>query len=96
MFHKKFLDYWTPEIFIHAPGNEIGLIEHFWPSTVQHERVIPSKGIEMLVSVKHEVSKSPDCEPDTTLSDFANCFRIKLGDQGKYSQYNFNYRIYSC
>jgi len=51
------MNHWTPEVFIHTPGNEIGLIEHFWPFSVQHVKVIPSKEIEFLVSVKHEVSR---------------------------------------
>ncbi len=76
------MNHWTPEVFIHTPGNEIGLIEHFWPFSVQHVKVTPSKEIELLVSVKHEISRSPDCQSDTTLNDFANCFRSKLRDQG--------------
>ena len=63
-FQKKFSNHWTPEVFIHAPGNEIGLIEHFWPSFVQHVKVIPSKEIELRLSEKHEISKSSECLPD--------------------------------
>ncbi len=69
-------------MFIHTPGNEIGIIEHFWPNSVQHVKVLPSKDIELLVSVKHEISKSPECLPDITLNDFANCFKLQLRDQG--------------
>ncbi len=81
MFYKKFSGHWTPEVFIHTPGNEIGLIEHFWAAPVQHLKMIPTKEIELLLSVKHEVSNSQSCLPDIALADFVKCFKSKLKEQ---------------
>ncbi len=91
-FQKKFGDHWTPEVFIHASGNEIGIIDHFWPSTVHHVKMNPSKEIDLLLSVKHEISRSPNCMPDSTLSQFVNCFKSKIENQGGFLQ-NFLARL---
>ena len=73
-------------MFIHTPGNEIGLILHFWPASVQHVKVIPSKEIDLLFTLKHDVSKSPECLTDSTLNDFVNCFRTKFREKETYPQ----------
>ncbi len=74
-------------MFIHEPGSEIGIIEQFWPSSVQHVKMIPSKEIDLLLSLKHEISKSPECLPETNLNDFASCFRSKFREKEINSQF---------
>ncbi len=71
-------------MFIHEPGSEIGIIEQFWPSSVHHVKMIPSKEIDLLLSLKHEISKNPECVPETNLNDFASCFRSKFREKEIY------------
>jgi hypothetical protein len=80
-FYKKFLERWTAEVFIHIPGNEIGLIGQYWPTSVHHVKMVPGKEIDLLFSVKHEISKNEYCLKDATFSNFVDCFKIGLKRQ---------------
>ena len=175
-FYKKFLERWTAEVFIHTPGNEIGLIGQYWPASgvnftnilqaafthtdpkkckkktvkscrflrfwdrcgiqavhkhvdkvtqgvnvtnilqaaflhksvlrsfsvltvcvynflalrksaqklllkltaAHHVKMVPGKETDIILSVKHEISKNENCNKDTSFSDFVNCFKTEL------------------
>ena len=77
-FLKKFAEGWTAEVYIHAAGNEIGLIGQFWPTSVHHVKLIPTKEVDLLLSVKHDISKSKNCLKDSTDFHFNKCLKSRL------------------
>ena len=79
-FRQKYLNRWTPEAYIHVPGNEIGLILQFWPTLVQHVKLVPSKEVDILLSTKHQVAQNQHCLPDASFADFTKCFKYKIKD----------------
>ena len=80
-FYKKFSERWTAEVFVHTPGNEIGLIGQYWPTSAHHVKMVPAKEIDLLLSVKHEISKNDHCRKDATFSDFVDCFKTGIRNQ---------------
>ena len=77
-FQKKFGDRWDSEVYLFTPGNEIGLASQFWPNPVHHIKLATNREIDALLSMRKDVSKRKTCLPDSTLLDFANCFKAKL------------------
>ena len=63
---------------IFTPGNEIGLISQFWPNPVHHIKLATNREIDVLLSVRQDVSKKKTCLPDSTFSNFAECFKTKM------------------
>ena len=61
-----------------TPGNEIGLISQYWPTSVDHVKTVPGKEIDLLLSVKHKISKNEHCLKDATFGHFVDCFKIGL------------------
>lgn len=50
-------------------------------TSVHHVKMVPGKEIDLLFSVKHEISKNEYCLKDATFSNFVDCFKIGLKRQ---------------
>jgi hypothetical protein len=60
------------------PGNEIGLIEQFWPNPVHHFMLTANRETDVILSVRQDISKRDICQPDSTFMDFTKCFKSKV------------------
>ena len=78
VFRKKFGDYWDSEVYIFTPGNEIGLINQFWPNPAHYVKLASNREMDALLSMRHDVSKKKNCLPDSTFLEFTKCFKSKL------------------
>ena len=78
IFWKKFKDLWDSDVYLFTPGNEIGLVSQFWPNPVNHIKLATNRETDVLLSVRQDVSKKKTCLPDSTFSNFAECFKTKM------------------
>ena len=78
IFWKKLKDLWDSDVYLFTPGNEIGLVSQFWPNPVHHIKLATNREIDVLLSVRQDVSKKKTCLPDSTFSNFAECFKTKM------------------
>ena len=72
------MDHWDSEVYLFTPGNEIGLIVQFWPNPVHHIKLTTKRQTDVLLSMRQDVSKKPNCQPDSAFLDFADCFKEQI------------------